>query len=78
MREKGTAAELKFVRDMDKKAALSEAEKLRRATLKKTEKLRALRLEKEAAERAAEEANPKKPARKKKPAKKKLAAWQGG
>jgi len=49
---------------MDKKAALSEAEKLRKATLKKTEKLRALRLEKEAVERAEEANKPKKPARK--------------
>ncbi|MEM8937251.1 MAG: hypothetical protein AAGC77_12665 [Pseudomonadota bacterium] len=43
MAEKGTAAEQKFFRDMDKKAALSEAEKLRKATLKKTAKLRAAR-----------------------------------
>lgn len=75
MVQKGASSERKFFRDSDKKAALSEAEKLRRATLKKTEKLRALRLEKEAAERAAEVANPKKPARRK-PAKKTLPAWQ--
>lgn len=70
MTEKGTAAERKFFRDMDKKAALSEAEKLRKATLKKTAKLRALRLEKETAERAAEAENPKKPARKRRAKKK--------
>ena len=62
--DNGTAAERKFFRDMDKKAALSEAEKFRKATLKKTEKLRALRLEKEAAERAEQAKNPKKPPRK--------------
>lgn len=63
MNSKKTAAERKFLRDMDKKAAVSEAEKERRATLKKTAKLRELRLAKEAAERAQEEseANKKTP-----------------
>lgn len=64
MNQKKTAAELKLFRTADKKAALSEAEKQRQATLNKTAKLRALRLEKEAAERAEEAANPKKPAKK--------------
>ena len=64
MINKVSAAENKVFRAMDKKAALSEAEKLRKATLKKTEKLRALRLEKEAIERAEEVKKPKKPARK--------------
>jgi hypothetical protein len=62
---------------MDKKKALSEADKLKQATLKKTAKLRAQRLEKEAAERIADEAKPKKPARKRQ-AMKKLPVWQGG
>lgn len=70
MTQKGTTAERKFFRDMDKKAALSEAEKLRKATLKKTAKLRALRLEKEAADRAEQAENLEKPVRKT-PAKKK-------
>lgn len=66
MKKEASPAERKFFRDMDKKAALSEAEKARQATLKKTAKLRAQRLEKEAAERAEAAANPKKPAKKKK------------
>ena len=55
MKSKPSAAESKFLRDMDKKKALSEVEKERRATLKKTAKLRELRLAKEAAERAEEQ-----------------------
>ncbi len=70
MTEKGTAAERKIFRDMDKKAALSEVEQLRNATLEKTAKLRALRLEKEAAERAEQANNPLK-AQRKRPAEKK-------
>jgi hypothetical protein len=66
LNSKATAAERKLFRDLDKKSALSEAEKIREATLKKTAKLRALRLAKEAAERA----EYKSPAKKTKPAKK--------
>ena len=55
-----TAAERKFFREMDKKAALSEAEKARIATLNKTAKLRKLRLAKEAEELAEEATTPKK------------------
>lgn len=66
MRQTGTPAERKVFRDMDKKKALSEAEKLKQATLKKTAKLRAQRLEKEAAERAEAEANPDSPKKKRK------------
>jgi len=66
LRQTGTPAERKVFRDMDKKKALSEAEKLKAATLKKTAKLRALRLEKEAAERAEAEANPISPKKKRK------------
>lgn len=50
----------KFFREMEKKAAVSDAEKTRNATLKKTEKLRELRLAKEAEDRAAETAKPDK------------------
>ncbi|MBL4620503.1 MAG: hypothetical protein JKX88_10460 [Marinicaulis sp.] len=50
----------KFFREMEKKAAVSDAEKARKATLKKTEKLRELRLAKEAEDRAAEAARPAK------------------
>lgn len=66
MRQTGTPAERKVFRDMDKKKALSEAEKLKQATLEKTAKLRAQRLEKEAAERAEAEANPGSPEKKRK------------
>ena len=47
----------KFFRALDKKAAVSEAQKLKKATLKKTAKLRELRLAKEAEERAAQAEN---------------------
>jgi len=50
----------KFLREMEKRAALSDVEKKRKATLKKTEKLRALRLAKEAEDRAIEAAKPPK------------------
>ncbi|MBT8471472.1 MAG: hypothetical protein KJN99_02645, partial [Marinicaulis sp.] len=50
----------KFLRDMEKKKAVSDHEKARRAKLKNTERLRELRLAKEAEEAAAEEANPTK------------------
>ena len=59
-----TKIEQKLFRQMDKKAALSEAEKLRKATLAKTQKLRELRLAKEEAEKALEADKPKKPKRK--------------
>lgn len=65
----------KFFRAMDRKAALSEAEKLKKATLKKTAKLRALRLAKEAEEHAAEAANPKR-AKKRTAKKRKLPAFE--
>lgn len=57
----------KLLREMEKRAALSDVEKKRKATLKKTEKLRALRLAKEAEDRAIEAA---KPAKKKRAVKK--------
>ncbi len=50
----------KFSKEMEKRAAVSDVEKARRATQKKTETLRELRLAKEAEERAAAEAKPKK------------------
>ena len=56
--------ETKFFREMDKRAALSDAEKARKEELKKTAKLRALRLAKEEEERIAAAANPKKKAKK--------------
>lgn len=59
-----TKAEQKFFRAMDKKAALSEVEKLRKATLAKTKKLRELRLAKEEADKLLEADKPKKPKRK--------------
>ena len=74
MTKKRTSNDDKFFRAMDKKAAVSDAEKLKQATLKKTAKLRELRLAKEAEERAAAAANPKV---KKKPVKrKKLPAFE--
>ncbi len=59
MTTKKTGNDEKFFRALDKKAAVSEAETLKKANLKKTMKLRELRLAKEAEERAAEAANPK-------------------
>ena len=59
-----TKVEQKLFRAMDKKAALSEAETLRKATLAKTKKLRELRLAKEEADRVLEAEKPKKPKRK--------------
>lgn len=50
----------KLFKEMEKKAALSDVEKARKATLKKTENLRALRLAKEAEDCAAEAAKPSK------------------
>ena len=50
----------KFLREMEKKKAVSDHEKARRAKQKNTERLRELRLAKEAEEAAAEEANPTK------------------
>lgn len=64
----------KFFREMEKKAAVSDAEKARKATLKKTERLKELRLAKEAEDRAAEAANPSK--KKKAASKKKLPAFE--
>lgn len=62
-----SAAERKFFRDREKKAALSDAEKARKAMLEKTAKLRQLRLAKEAEERATQAP---KPVRKSRPARK--------
>ena len=59
MTKQRTGNDDKFFRAMDRKAAVSDAEKLKKATLKKTAKLRELRLAKEAENRAAEAANPK-------------------
>ncbi len=64
----------KFFREMEKKAAVSDAEKARKATLKKTEKLRELRLAKEAENRAVEAAKPAKKTKAVK--KKKLPAFE--
>ena len=69
-----TGNDEKFFRAMDKKAAVSDAEKLKKATLKKTAKLRELRLAKEAEDRAAEAAKPK--AKKKSVKRKKLPAFE--
>lgn len=66
MVSKKTSAEERVFRTMDRKAAVSEAEKARKAVLKKTEKLRALRLAKEEEDRAAEALNPKKKTKAKK------------
>lgn len=57
----------KFFREMEKKAAVSDVEKAKRAKDKKTASLRELRLAKEAEDRAAEAAQPtKKPKAKRK------------
>lgn len=66
MVSKKEAAESRVFRTLDRKAAVSDAEKARRATLKKTEKLRALRLAKEAEDLAAEALKPKKKTKAKK------------
>lgn len=66
MDSKKAAKEERIFRTMDRKAAVSEAEKARKATLKKTEKLRELRLAKEAEDRAAEALKPKKKTKAKK------------
>jgi len=70
--KKEVDAQQRLARDMDKKAAWSEALQERQETLRKTEKLRALRLEREEAERLEQKDQPAKPARKK-PAKRKGA-----
>lgn len=64
MESKNTQAARKYFREMDKKAAISDAEKARRKTLEKTAKLRELRLAKEAETRAEEALKPKKKAKK--------------
>lgn len=64
----------KFFRAMDKKAAVSDAEKLKAENLKKTEKLRQLRLAKEAEDRAAAAASPK--AKKKRVMRKKMPDFE--
>ncbi len=66
MAAKKTSAEERVFRTMDRKAAVSDAEKARKAVLKKTEALRALRLAKEAEDRAAEALKPKKKTKAKK------------
>lgn len=48
----------KFFREMDKRAAVSDAEKARLAKLEKTAGLKLLRLDKEAADRAAAAVSP--------------------
>ncbi len=52
----------KAFREMDKKAAVSDAAKAREAALKKTAKLRELRLARDAEERAAQPARTKRQA----------------
>lgn len=64
----------KHFREIDKKAALSEHEKARKATLAKTAKLKGLRLVREAEETAAAALNPKK--KRKAPQKRKLPAFE--
>lgn len=63
----------KHFREQDKKNAVADHEKERRAIKAKTEKLRALRLAKEAEEKAEADKTPKKP--RKKAVKKKLPAF---
>jgi hypothetical protein len=66
MASKKTSAEERVFRTMDRKAAVSDAEKARKVVLKKTENLRALRLAKEAEDKAAAALKPKKKAKAKK------------
>ncbi len=66
MSSKKSGAESRVFATMDRKAAVSEAEKAKRAVQKKTETLRALRLAKEAEDRAAEALKPKKKTKAKK------------
>lgn len=64
----------KHFRAIDRKAAVSEHEKVRKAVLAKTAKLKGLRLVKEAADNAAAALNPKK--KRKAAAKKKLPVFE--
>ncbi len=64
----------KLFRTMDKKAAVSDAEKLKKETQKKTAKLRELRLAKEAEDRTAQGTKTK--AKKKSVKRKKLPAFE--
>lgn len=74
MSSQRTGNDDKFFRAMDRKEAVSDAEKLKKATLKKTEKLREQRLAKEAEDRAAEAAKPK--TKKKAAKRRKLPAFE--